>query len=100
MGRLSGWCGTIDEALPPSERRMGSRMVHVTEAVFSQGVLKPIDPLGLREQQRVRLIIEPVDGGQDADRTAALMRLRAGIASMSFSSSGPLPARDELHDRP
>jgi hypothetical protein len=75
-------------------------MVHVTEAVFSQGVLRPVDELGLREQQRVRLIIEPVDAGQDVDRTAALMRLRAGIASMSFSSSGPLPARDELHDRP
>jgi predicted DNA-binding antitoxin AbrB/MazE fold protein len=75
-------------------------MVHVTEAVFSQGVLKPVDALQLREQQRVRLIIEPMDGGQDVDRTGALERLRAGIASMRFSSSGPLPARDELHDRP
>ena len=74
-------------------------MVQVTEAVFSQGVLKPVGELQLREQQRVRLIIEPVDAGQDFDRTAALNRLRAGIASMSFSSSGPLPARDELHDR-
>ena len=72
------------------------RMVHVTEAVFSQGVLKPVDALQLREQQRVRLIIEPMDGGQDVDRAGALKRLRAGIASMSFSSSGPLPARDEL----
>ena len=75
------------------------RMVHVTEAVFSQGVLKPVDALRLREQQRVRLIIEPVDGGQDFDRAAALNLLRAGIASMSFSSSGPLPTRDQLHDR-
>ncbi len=74
-------------------------MVQVTEAVFSQGVLKPVGELQLREQQRVRLIIEPVDGGQDSDRTAAVNRLRAGIASMSFSSSGPLPPRDELHDR-
>jgi len=74
-------------------------MVQVTEAVFSQGVLKPIGELHLREQQRVRLIIEPVDVGQESDRTAALNRLRAGIASMSFSSSGPLPSRDELHDR-
>jgi predicted DNA-binding antitoxin AbrB/MazE fold protein len=75
-------------------------MVQVTEAVFSQGVLKPVDELHLREQQRVRLIIEPVDVGQDSDRAAALSRLRAGIASMNFSSSGPLPTRDELHDRP
>jgi predicted DNA-binding antitoxin AbrB/MazE fold protein len=74
-------------------------MVQVTEAVFSQGVLKPVGELQLREQQRVRLIIEPVDAVQEFDRTAALNRLRAGIASMSFSSSGPLPSRDELHDR-
>jgi hypothetical protein len=40
-----------------------------------------------------------MDGGQDADRAAALKRLRAGIASMRFSSSGPLPTRDEPHDR-
>ncbi len=75
------------------------RMVQVCEAVFSKGILKPVDSLRLREQQRVRLIIEAVDGGQDADRAAALQRLRAGIEQMTFSSSGPLPTRDELHDR-
>jgi predicted DNA-binding antitoxin AbrB/MazE fold protein len=74
-------------------------MVQVTEAVFSKGVLKPVDRLQLEEEQRVRLIIEPVEGGQEFDRSAALNRLRAGIASMNFSSSGRLPARDELHDR-
>jgi predicted DNA-binding antitoxin AbrB/MazE fold protein len=75
------------------------RMVQVTEAVFSKGILKPVGSLRLREQQRVRLIIEAVDGGQDTDRAAALQRLRAGIEQMTFSSSGPLPTRDELHDR-
>ena len=74
-------------------------MVQVTEAIFSQGVLKPIDELHLREEQRVRLIIEPVEVAGGSDRTAALNRLCAGIASMSFSSSGALPTRDELHDR-
>ncbi len=74
-------------------------MVQVTEAVFSHGVLKPVGEVHLREQQRVRLIIEPVDGAQDSDRAAALSRLRAGIESMRFSSSGPLPSRDELYDR-
>jgi len=73
-------------------------MVQVTEAIFSQGVLKPVDELQLREKQRVRLIIEPVEVGGDSDRTVALNRLRAGIASMSFTSSGALPTRDELHD--
>ena len=74
-------------------------MVQVTEAVFSQGVLKPVDALQLREQQRVRLIIEPVDVGQDSDRAAALGRLHAGIASMSFSSSGPLPTMRSVASR-
>jgi hypothetical protein len=61
-------------------------------------VLKPIAGLHLPEQQRVRLILEPI---QDVatDRQAALERLKAGIASMHFSSEGPLPSRDELHDR-
>ena len=80
------------------ERRL-SRMVQVTEAVFSQGVLKPVGELQLREQQRVRLNIESVEPGQDSDRAATLSRLPAGIASMRLSSSGPLPSRDELHDR-
>lgn len=74
-------------------------MVQVTEAIFSQGVLKPVDELQLREQQRVRLIIEPVDSALDSDRAKALNRLRAGIASMSFTSSGRPPTRDELQDR-
>jgi hypothetical protein len=47
----------------------------------------------------VRLIIEPLDEGQNEDRVTALNALRAGIASMAFSSAGQLPTRDELHDR-
>jgi predicted DNA-binding antitoxin AbrB/MazE fold protein len=74
-------------------------MVQVTQAIFSNGVLKPVERLRLRDGQRVRLIVEPVDGGQALDRAAALNRLRAGIASMAFSSSRRLPARDDLHDR-
>jgi hypothetical protein len=34
-----------------------------------------------------------------ADREVALERLRAGIGQMRFYLSGPLPSRDELHDR-
>jgi predicted DNA-binding antitoxin AbrB/MazE fold protein len=74
-------------------------MVQVTEAIFSRGVLKPVERLRLRDGQRVRLIIEVLDEGQNEDRAAALNALRAGISSMAFSSAGQLPARDELHDR-
>ena len=73
-------------------------MTRVTEAVFSKGVLKPAEDLGLREEQRVRLIVESVDERTD-DRPAAVARLKAGIATMQFFSQGPLPSREELHDR-
>lgn len=74
-------------------------MTQSTEAVYSDGVLKPERDLGLRERQRVRLIVEPIDERAD-DREAALARLRAGIARMHFYSKGALPSRAELHDRP
>jgi predicted DNA-binding antitoxin AbrB/MazE fold protein len=75
-------------------------MTQSTEAVYSGGVLKPDSDLGLREQQRVRLVVETIDEAQvPRDREAALANLRAGIARMQFSSTGPLPRREELHDR-
>lgn len=73
-------------------------MPQITEAVYTQGVLKPTGDLSLREQQRVRLIVEPIDDVA-GDREAALARLKAGIASMQFFSNGRLPTREELHDR-
>jgi predicted DNA-binding antitoxin AbrB/MazE fold protein len=73
-------------------------MTQVTEAVYTQGVLKPTRELSLREQQRVRLIVETIDESGE-DRKAALARLKAGIESMQFFSEGRLPTREELHDR-
>jgi predicted DNA-binding antitoxin AbrB/MazE fold protein len=76
-------------------------MARITEAIYTHGVLKPKEELGLREEQRVRLIVEPLDDDTDrGDRSAALQRLLAGIEGMMFSSREPLPSRDELHDRP
>ena len=74
-------------------------MTLITDAIYTQGVLKPTAALDLREQQRVRVIVETLDE-QGEDRAAALDRLKAGIASMQFFSKGQLPARAELHDRP
>ena len=74
-------------------------MTQVTEAVYTHGVLKPTEELDLREDQRVRVIVEPLDE-RPADRAAALARLKAGIASMQFFSNGRLPTRAELHGRP
>jgi predicted DNA-binding antitoxin AbrB/MazE fold protein len=76
-------------------------MAQLIEAVYTNGVLKPKEELGLREAQRVRLIVEPLDEDADrGDRPAALERLLAGIEGMRFFSRESLPSRDELHDRP
>lgn len=76
-------------------------MAQLIEAVYTNGVLKPKEELGLREAQRVRLIVEALDDDAGrGDRPAALERLLAGIERMSFFSRERLPSRDELHDRP
>jgi predicted DNA-binding antitoxin AbrB/MazE fold protein len=74
------------------------RAAQTTEAIYTGGVLKLDAALDLREQERVRVIIEPIDEGP-GDRDAAVARLIDGIASMRFFLRGPLPRREELHDR-
>ena len=46
-----------------------------TEAVYSDGVLKPTRALSLRDQQRVRLLVEPIDAHRAA-RLDAMTRIR------------------------
>ena len=72
-------------------------MTQVTEAIYSGGVLRPLDELTLREAQRVRLIVQPLDAPA-GERAAAVERLLKGIERMAFYSDGALPTRDELHD--
>jgi predicted DNA-binding antitoxin AbrB/MazE fold protein len=73
-------------------------MTQITEAIYANGVLKPATDLNLREQQRVRVIVESINDSLE-DRDAAVERLKAGIAGMQFFSNGPLPTREDLHDR-
>lgn len=74
-------------------------MVRIIEAIYADGVLRPLDELELMEHQRVRLLVEPIDSQPGTDRAAALGRLRAHIEADTFSYGGSLPSRDELHDR-
>ena len=73
-------------------------MTQITEAVYTHGVLKPVADLNLQKHQRVRLMVDTIEDCA-GDRDAAVARLKAGIASMQFFSNGPLPTRDDLHDR-
>lgn len=73
-------------------------MTQKVHAIYAGGVLKPTRDLCLRENQRVRLIVETIEE-PDRDRAAAIARLKAGIASMrSFSEAGR-PTREKLYDR-
>ena len=74
-------------------------MTKVVEAIYSDGMLRPVHALELPEQQRVRLIVETIDGANASERQAAMDRLKAGIRAMDFRLRGGLPTRDELHDR-
>ena len=73
-------------------------MTQKVEAVYTDGILKPTRKLSLWDKQRVRLTVETIEE-LAGDREAAIARLKAGIASMRFFSEGPLPSREELHDR-
>ena len=73
-------------------------MTQITEAIYTHGILKPAVDLKLREQQRVRVIVDPIEDSL-GDWDAAVARLKAGIAGMQFFSNGPLPTREDLHDR-
>jgi predicted DNA-binding antitoxin AbrB/MazE fold protein len=78
---------------------MSHAMRQVTEAIYTNGVLKPLHPLELRESERVRLMVEKLDAPPIQDREALLAKLRQGIERMNFRSNGRYPSRDELHDR-
>jgi len=74
-------------------------MAQMIEAIYTNGMLKLAGSLPLEEQQRVRLTIEKLGTVVDR-REAAISRFKAGVKAMGFRSLGPLPNRDELHDRP
>ena len=71
----------------------------VTEAIYTKGVLKPLQPLDLRESERVRLMVQKLDEPPRQDRKVLLAKLREGIEKMNFRSNGSYPSRDEIHDR-
>ncbi len=76
--------------------------MQIMEAVYENGVLKPVDKVELMEHQRVCLIVQPLNGlglTQAAARAAALVRVRETVEKMNFRLQGPLPSRDELHER-
>ncbi len=74
-------------------------MTKVIEAIYSNGLLRPVETLDLPEEQRVRLIVQVIPHNKRRARREAFKRLRERIARSRFSYGGPLPTRDELHER-
>ena len=74
-------------------------MLHMTKAIYADGVLKPEEKLDLPDQQRVQVIIQPIEEQEEIDRNAALDRFFDHVSCSEFSYTGPMPNRDELHDR-
>lgn len=74
-------------------------MTQVTEAIYSDGVLKPVSPLDLLEQERVRVIVQQLDEPPASERSAALDELLRDAAESTLHLTGRLPTREELHDR-
>lgn len=74
-------------------------MVRVTDAIFREGRLEFVEPLHLRENERVRVTIESEDGLPESSNQAAVARLREGFDRLSLDLSGGLPSKAEMHDR-
>lgn len=76
-------------------------MIRTTEAIFENGVLKPVEAMNFREGQRVRITVEEVERQPptEAERAAALKQFFENADRMGFRSEGPFPTRDELHER-
>jgi len=74
-------------------------MTQTVEAIYTHGVLKPLEALPLREQEHVRVTIETVDAEQQKEHEAALLRLIERLKRSKLSYGGPPLSREELHER-
>jgi hypothetical protein len=68
-------------------------------ATVVNGVLKPDQALPLAEQSRVRLTIEPIEGGSPTAAVAAWESIKARLQARPLHFGGVRYTRDELHER-
>ena len=75
-------------------------MVQIVEATFKDGVFKPDERPVLSESARVRLVVEPIDNGdQSARRDASWDTLQRLWSHSTFNSGGHRMTREQLHER-
>ena len=69
------------------------------DATFTDGVLKPDQPLSLPDQTRVRLTIEPIEPWSHGRALAAWEAIKARLKQRPLDGGGVRYTRDELHER-
>ena len=69
------------------------------EATFTNGVLKPDQPLPLADQTRVRLTIEPIEEWSREKAMAAWEAILQRLKEHPLHFGGQRFTRDELHER-
>jgi predicted DNA-binding antitoxin AbrB/MazE fold protein len=77
-------------------------MVQVVAATFKDGVFKPDQRPALSESTRVRLVVEPIDGGESDEsrrRDESWETIQRLWNQSNFNSGGERLSRDQLHER-
>ena len=71
-------------------------MVQQVEAIYENGVLRPLQPLDLKESERVRLSVAPEnpDPNEDIVDHTLLAYARVRVAAMQY-----IPTHDEVRAR-
>lgn len=74
-------------------------MTTQVEATFTNGILKPDQPLSLPEQTRVRLTVEPIEEWSRNTALQAWNSIEARLRERPIHGGAVRYTRDELHER-
>jgi predicted DNA-binding antitoxin AbrB/MazE fold protein len=76
-------------------------MAEIVKAIYEKGVLRPLQPLGLRERQLVRIQIQPEEAPQDETEAEAAIRalVAAGRITPPRGHSEVVPISDEEYEQ-
>ena len=69
-------------------------MMEIVTAVYEKGILRPLQPLNLRERQRVRIRVVPEDSDvseEPGDNTDVLIQRLVAKGLMRPRPRGPIP---------
>lgn len=74
-------------------------MVQVLAATFEDGVFKPDERPALADSVRVRLVVEPINGDELAQRDESWAVLQRLWKTCTLNSLGDRLTREQLHER-